>query len=353
MSSLVDIYMNHKINHLLNCALLITGDDEFLRYCFKTYFGIYLNSYYYHQFETVDSNYCDLSIINEELDGKSFELLDDLSCNELEESNESYLLKRSYITDSKNLSLCLINLDINNFFSGEGFVDNINAFIDNNVVMKEFVGQKRDKLISLINKRNNLMDSFFYNMDYHYRLEYLVFRDKSSFVDVKLYYDIDNLMDKYKKSLINRVYFSDKLDKLKTITLISKFIKRLLFDVGLQKKLYDRYFIELPISIYDKKDTLVEVLDMLDNPLIKRYVCITIKPDVYLANIKTLEKYDICFAAVKDFSEIEDINEELLQLDSSNYYSYILVDGYKSKDYEWFIKYSFNNVLDILFVKEG
>lgn len=352
MSKLVDRYMNHKINHLLNCAKIITFENEFLRSCFSIYFNIYINSYYYHIFETVDENTCNFDTIKEEFDGKEIEMLESLANYELEQSNEEYSFKKSYISGSKNISLFLVKLDLNNFFEGEEFNLKINSYIDSYPNINKMLGSNRARLIDTILKNNKLISKFFNRKEDFYKLKCLLFNGENDLVNIKLDYNIVELKNNFKSSLIRRVYLSDKLDSKRLELLASKFVKKMLFDDYLAKDFYKAYFIGIPSSLFSKMDELEEVLNILNNPFINRYLVIGLKHDDYVSHVSLFDSFPFRLACIYDFSVEDDVNFKLNELDVNYKYSYILVDGYRIDDYDLLCKYSFINVSEVLFMKE-
>ena len=116
--------------------------------------------------------------------------------------------------------------------------------------------------------------------------------------------------------------------------------------------MYDKYFILIPEFIFEDKKDLGKLLDLFDNPLVKRYIVLGIVSDNYYSNQAFIKKYNFSIACIQDFSHINDVNTKLTNLDNSNLFDYILVDSFKDKDYDSFVKYSMVNLDGILFNKE-
>lgn len=352
MSEFVYKYVNYKISHLLKCASIVTFENEFLTDCFRAYFNLYANNYYYHKFETVDGDFCDINIIKEEFDGKEVELLEDLANYEFELSNDDYLFKKNYIMGCKNIGLFLVQLDLKNFFVGADFKNKINEYIDFYPNISKMIGTNRAKFIDVIEKHNRFLEKFFMDDNFSYQLNYCNYKDRDNFVKLDLYYEIEELKADFKRSLVRRVFNLEKLDKLKFELLVSKFVKTILYNDFYGKENYEKYFIEIPSSLFKNVDELKRILTILNNKFISKSLVVSVKHEDYINNRKLFEEFSFVLGCSYNFSLVEDINVVLGELDNNYNYSYILVDGYKTEDYDWFYKYKFINIDDVLFIKE-
>ena len=350
--NLVVTYMNYKINYLLKYGLLIMhSTDEFLSDCLKNYLKTYVNSCYYLIFDTVNSKVYDDKVMREEIEGKRLEMLDDLSNYELIDSNEEYKNKKNYINDCSKIIPFLIKLDLFRFNDKEEANTGIKALVDQDSFVKEKLGTDILKLISLVIDTNKVLSNFFEKKDTYFSLDYLLFKDVDNYVKVVINNDVKVLHDNYKNSLVERCYKDKKIQFEKIYLLGIKFIKQLLFVYN-NSLLYSKYFILIPEFIFEDKKDLGKLLDLFDNPLIKRYVVLGIVSDNYYSNQAFIRKYNFSIACIQDFSHINDVNAKLTNLDNSNLFDYILVDSFKDKDYDSFVKYSMVNLEGILFNKE-
>ncbi len=351
--NLVVTYMNYKIKCLLKYGLLIMhSTDEFLSECLNNYLKTYVNSYYYLIFDTVNSNVYDDKVMEEEIEGKRLEMLDELSNYELIDSNEEYKNKKNYINNSSKIIPFLIKLDLLRFNDREDANNSIRTLVDEDNFVKEMIGTDILKLISLVIDNSKVLNNFFERKDTYFSLDYLLFKDVNNYVKVVINNDVKVLRDNYKNSLVERCYRDKKIQFEKVYLLGIKFIKQLLFDVYNSSLLYDKYFILIPEFIFEDKKDLNKILDLFDNPLIKRYVVLGIVSDNYYSNQAFIRKYNFSIACIQDFSHINDVNGKLTNLDNSNLFDYILVDSFKDKDYDSFVKYSMVNLNGILFNKE-
>lgn len=352
MSELVYKYVNYKINHLLRCASIITFENDFLTDCFRSYFNLYTNNYYYRVFETVDEDFCDINIIKKEFDGKEVELLDDLSNYEFELSNDDYLFKKEYIMGCKNIGLFLVQLDLKKFFVGSNFKLQINEYIDSYPNIKKMLGTNRAKFIDVIEKNNHFLEKFFLDDNLSYKLNYSNYKDRENFVKIDLYYEIQELKENFKRSLVRRVFNLEKLDKMKFELLVSKFVKTILYNDFYAKQSYEKYFIQIPSSLFKETDELKRILNILNNKFINEFLVICVNHEDYVNNRSLFNGFSFEIGCNYDFYLIEDINNVFSDLDNNYNYSYILVNSYKIEDYDWFYKYRFINIKDVLFIKE-
>lgn len=351
--NLVVTYMNYKIKCLLKYGLLIMhSTDEFLSECLNNYLKTYVNSYYYLIFDTVNSKVYDDEVMIDEIEGKRLEMLDELSNYELIDSNEEYKNKKNYINDSSKIIPFLIKLDLLRFNDREDTNNSIRTLVDEDNFVKEMVGTDILKLISLVIDNNKVLNNFFERKDTYFSLDYLLFKDVNNYVKVVINNDVKVLQDNYKVSLIERCYRDNKIQFEKVYLLGIKFIKQLLLDIYNEKLLYEKYFILIPEIIFEDKKDMTRFFDLFDNPLVKRYVVLGIVSDNYYSNQAFIRKYNFSIACIQDFSHINDVNGKLTNLDNSNLFDYILVDSFKDKDYDSFVKYSMVNLNGILFNRE-
>ncbi len=351
--NLVVTYMNYKINYLLKYGLLIMhSSDEFLSECINNYLRTYINSYYYLIFDTVNSKICNDIVLKEEIEGKRLEMLDEFSNYELIDSNDVYKNKINYINDSSKIIGFLIKLDLFRFNEKEEANIGIKELVEQDSFIKEKLGNDISKLISLVIDTNKTLNKFFERKDTYFSLDYLLFKDVDNYVKVVINNDINVLHDNYKNSLVERCYRDKKILFDKFYLLGIKFIKQLLLDIYNNKLLYDKYFILLPEEVFEEKRYICDILNLFNNPLVKRYLVLGIKDDNYYSNQAFIKKYNFSIACIQDFSHINDVSTKLTNLDNSNLFDYVIVDDFKEKDYNEFIKYSLVNMDSILFNKE-
>lgn len=351
--NLMDSYMDYKTNRLKKYGLVIMhSHDEFLEAVLEKYIRTYINSYYYQIFDTVKTNICDDEVIKLELDGKRLEMLDDLAIYELIDNNEIYELKRSFINESLEVALFLILLDRERFDSKEIISERLNQLLYYCPGIKEKLGTKVAKLEMLLKETYNTLNNFFKKNDNYYVLDYQLYKDRTDLVKVVMFPAITMLQDNYKKSLLERVYREDKIKKEKLDLLIKKFVKQLIVDIYNGKRIYEKYFIELDDYLFNNKKDIDKFLKMLDNPFVKRYLVLGVSHNSYMRSLNMFKKYSFSIACIQDFSHINDVNNKLNSLDTSNIYDYVIISFYKSRDLDTLMKYTCINLEGILFNKE-
>ncbi len=347
----MDVYMSYKVSRLQKYAQTIMHSyDDFLSSCLYVYFETYINCYYYCIFDTSNVMECTDNVIKEELEGRRLELLADLANYELVDSNEEYALKKLFINNSINVVLFVIGIDRLRYSDRDDVTYKVNSLLEYCPSIKAALGTTVNRLISLIKETYSVTNSFFKKVNSYYFLEYGFFKNIGNYAVVKLDYKIKNLDDNYKKSLVERVYRNDKLLKEKTELLIKHFIKQFISEKYNNKLAYDKYFIELKDEL--TKEDLKELLDMLNNQLLKKYIVIVITSNTYKSNQALFNKYKFSMACNQDFSHINDVKDKLGNIDMSNVYDYIIVSNYKANDYNDFMKYTKVNLTDILFNEE-
>ena len=354
MDNLMDYYMSYKTSRLKKYGMVIMhSHDEFLEKTLIRYIKTYINCYYYNIFDTVNTLSCDDSVIRKELEGKRLEMLDELLIYELIDSNEIYELKQQYINDSYEVVLFLITLDRMRFLNKEIIPQQLEQLLYYCPNIKESLGTRVTRLETLIKETYVTLNKFLDKTDDYYVLDYQLYKDRNDLVKVIMLSNITMLQDNYKRSLLERVYREDKLKRDKFELLIKKFIKQFIVDSYNDKRIYDKYFIEIDDYLFGNRKDIDTFLCMLNNPFLKRYLVLGVSHNNYISCQSLFRKYNFSLACIQDFSHINDVNNKLTSLDMSNIYKYVIVDNYKSKDLDDILKYGCVNLENILFSKEG
>lgn len=354
IDNLMDYYMSYKTSRLKKYGLVIMhSHDEFLEKTLVRYIKTYINCYYYNIFDTVNVSFCDDSVIRKELEGTKLEMLDELLIYELIDSNEIYELKQQYINDSYEVVLFLITLDRMRFLNKEIIPQQLEQLLYYCPNIKTSLGTRVSRLETLIKETYVTLNKFLDRTDDYYVLDYQLYKDRGDLVKVVMLSNITMLQDNYKRSLLERVYREDKLKKDKFDLLIKKFIKQFIIDSYNDKRIYDKYFIEIDDYLFSNKKDIDTFLGMLDNPFLKRYLVIVVSHNNYISCQSLFRKYKFSLACIQDFSHINDVNNKLTSLDMSNIYKYVIVSNYKSKDLDDIVKYGCVNLESVLFSKEG
>lgn len=347
----VDIYMNYKTSRLEKYGLFIMrSDDSFLTKVFDSYIRVYIDSYYYHIFNTVDTSICNDEVIRAELEGKRLEMLDDISIYELIDSNEEYGKKQNFINESIKIIPFLIFIDRQRFNDND--LDSIDKSLNTFLDIKERIGERLREFELLVGETNKTLHKFFKDNDGYYILDYQLYKEKDNYVSVSLRPSIPMLQENYKRSLLEQVYRSDKIKSDKLKLLINKFIKQLLFDIYNNNCCYEKYFIEIDDYLFTNKKDAMLFLQMLDNPLIKKWVVVVLSNNSCVRCLNMIKKFNFSLACRQDFSHIYDVSSKLSVLDLANIYDYVIVTSYKDRDLDTLLKYSCVNLREILFSME-
>lgn len=350
--NLMDIYIDYKISRLVKYGLVIlNSDDEYLAFLLRSYIETYIKTYYYHIFETVDSDTYSLEVLGEELEGKRWELLDIVSGDELVDSNDVYDKKKKWISDVIEVVYYLINLDkvvLNERDDVDRELDKMLALDES---LKERLGSRVNKLGILMRETFSQTKSLREDIG-NFQLDYQLYRDKSDIVRVVLNYDITNLKENYKKSLVERCYKEEKLSMDKFSLLLKAFVKRLIVDIYHDRNIYDKYIIEIPEDVLDDKKNFEKILELVNNPLVKRFLVFGISNDNYSKCKNLLRNNNFLVACMQDFKHINDVENKLTNLDNGDY-DYIIAVDYKDKDMAIFNKTTYVNVIELLFNKEA
>ena len=192
----------------------------------------------------------------------------------------------------------------------------------------------------------------FFQQDGYYHVDYSLFSDHDNYVFMSLDYQIPLLESNYKRSLVERVYRDKKLLFMKIKVMIQKFILSFLDDYYHGRKIYDRYFLFLPSEIFEKKEDVDVILQMVAQPFLQRYLVLGI-PSAISVTQGLFRKYPhFSFACCQDLRYISDVSGKLATLDTSGLYDYLVIEGYKPKSLEEIQKYACVVVRDILFRKD-
>lgn len=332
--NLTKCYINFKRNQIINCSKLIYNiNDQFFYECLDKFTTIYIQTRYYKFYETFDEkNVLDnnLKVILEELKGKKVEI-------ELENEDKNlklvdlayYLVFYSIKFElSKNedklkelIDTCLSGLNIN----------------DNSVFfnLKKYINQIR-------NKEQKFILSL--NID-EYQLKYTNFKNRRYDYKVELLYDIKQL-DNYSKTSIVKNFNDSDVSYNKMRAMFNLLNRDIILKLISNEEL-DKYFIYVDDKILDS-----DLFEMINNEYLRKYIILVVDFDNYnnqKKKLNNLNKYfDLCGCV--DMSHINDVDSKLDSLEHIDLFKYYLLDKVKNKDYEFVIKYDF--VSKIGFVNE-
>lgn len=347
MDNLITVFMNHKINSLIKYGKLIYNrDDKFTNECLKAYFSTYIDNYYYNIFHTLNFDYYDDNNLELEFQGLMEEMLDEYLVYELQVSNSVYSKNVNCIKELKNICLEVVKLDKMNSNQLDDLVEETKKIINSSSLLKKLLVNKEKELLKLIKdnfqkqrKLLELKDNYFY-LDYHK----LKPTDEIHFVTLEKNIKV---LDNYKKSITSKVFKDERLSLKKLECLINKLsldiLKKYLNNKPIQKTF-------LPITINHGKIP-TSIIKLLDNPLFRKYVILGINYSNFLSQ-KDAFNLDYELGCIQDFSHINDVFSKTDSIYKEGIFNYLLVDGYKEQDKDFFINYENESLKILLFEEE-
>ena len=351
MENLITVYMNHKVSHLTNCGLSIffeEKDKNFVKECLTKYMNTYVNCYYYHILNTLHkANTYDISIVTKELEGIMEEMLDDYCINELLVSNEEYSHNRNLIKTLKNVSIFLVQLDLLSYNDREEIKEKVEDLVNNNKFIEEIIGKNINKLINLLKINYTKENNFFKLDDEYFEIKFTKFINSKTKYLVELIPEIKILNSNYRKSLVEKAYLDQRLDKEKMELLIQKISFHLLKN----KPYNEKYFIVMDEDFIKRGDIIDDIDKLLDNPIFKDNIVLLIPFPFYMSHKVTLEKNSFTYGFIQDFSHINDVPEKINSMEIENI-KYIVISDYKEKDKGFITKYQSSNNVELLISKD-
>ena len=156
-------------------------------------------------------------------------------------------------------------------------------------------------------------------------------------------------LDVYRQGLVTQVNQDDRLSLEKMECLIQKISHMLLLNF-LNKKETKLIFIPFYESLISRGKINDKIMSLIDNPMFQKHVVLAIPYSAYQSH-KSAFLEDFHFACVQDFSHISDIYQKVDSIYNEGFCHYIIVDGYRPDDQDYFLTYK-NDVMSILLFEE-
>lgn len=351
--NLITRFLEYKKKRLASYALTLFQEKtykEFVLECLKKYINNYIEVYYHHQFETLgQGTKIDKEAIKIEQEGMRLELLEELSVKEIIETNESYERKKQLINTTHQYVEAII-------------------FFDWQQPTKENIKEIITKIVNEINKKLPVLPTAINNWSKKWqeteRTIKSLLEEKDNFVLNKIPYQ-ENLwevkiiaqikqLNNYKKSLTKRVDEDEKVvaEKLKLATIL---MNQLILKQLVNKEKMGEYILFIPEELWTKKEVMNTIYQLLEDDILKAHILLGISYNQMLSSktIQEKKKNGYRFVCYQDFTHIVDISSKIDAIDTSNYFTYLMVTGYKGKDYATIEKEEPVNIKAILFSKEG
>lgn len=351
--NLITKFLTYKKKRLTSYALSLFQDETYLDFtieCFQKYINNYIEVWYHHQFETLGNNAkVDQETIKIEQEGMRLELLDKLSVKEIMETNESYMRKKEIINVTQQYIEAVISFDQKKVTPEnieEIVTDIVNRISRKLPVLQTAIKtwikkwQETEKTIKTILTPNN---NFILN-----QIPYA-----ENLWELKIISNIKQL-NLYKKSLVKRVDQEEKVveEKIKLSVIL---LNQVILQQLVEKKPFGNYIILIPDSLWTKKEFMNIIYQLLGDDILKQHTLLGISYNQMMASKPIQEKKQegYQFICYQDLTHIIDIPNKIETIDTSNYFNYLMITGYKPKDFAIIEKEEPTNMKEILFSKEG
>ncbi|MBQ6323887.1 MAG: hypothetical protein IJI22_03540 [Bacilli bacterium] len=348
MNNLITIYMNYKVDRLIEYGTLIYEDSKFIREVFKGYFDTYIDNYYYGIFNTVDTDTYSLETLQVELNGVMSDMMDDYRNYELRVSNAEFAENMKIIRDLRDVSFEIIKLDDLNSTDREDLESRVSTIVNESSILNDLIGNRLSKLVTLVKETNTNSNKLLNYEDEFYSLEKKKFIS-SEIEYISLKWDI-RILDNYKRVMINRIFNDKKFEVKKLKCLIQKVSLYLLKKV-LNKEEIKPIFIDLYDSSISRGIISREIYLLIDNPLFRKYVIMGVNYTNYLAH-KDAFSEDFQFACIQDFSHINDIYKKVEDIYKEGIFNYLLVLKYRDRERDYFVNYEAEGLKLLVFEEE-
>lgn len=353
-NNIINEFMSFKINRLIKYGqLILDGDDNsFIVKCLTRYLNGYIDFKYYHLLDVISKslNYS-YSDFSQELDGIAIELKHDYQVYELIVSNEEYKKNMLLIDTIKDVAFFVAKLDGFKYESKDEVSDKVSEAVEKNKLIKDLLGNKVNKLISLVKSTYNTENKFLQDNDSYFKLEFRELKERENYFYTSLTYDIKVLESNYKYNLVEKVYQQEKLDEDKAIILIQLLSKYMLMEL-LEKKKVSHYFINVSSNLIKRNEWLIK--DIINNPIIKEHLIFMVDFNTYLGHKNLfLANQEYSFACLINMLHINDVYTKLTSIEAEHFFKFIVVSDFKYKDRKEFDKYNCSTSEAIFISKES
>ena len=349
MNNVITVFMNYKISRLIEYGVLVySKDSSFIRNVFSTYFQTYIDNYYYGIFNTVDEERYNQKNLKLEFSGVMEEMLYDYQEYESKVSHETYEENQRIIRELRDIAHEVIKLDGFRFSNKEEVDEEITNFISQNALLSNALQGKIDKMIRLVRDTYVTETRLIQYESQFFTFEEKTFIDHSDIVWLELAPNIKTL-EVYRKGLVEKANQDERLVLDKMECLIQKVSHMILMNV-LNKKENKKYFIPLHESLVSRGTIDSRILSLIDNPLFQKYVVLSVPYNTYL-NQKNAFAIDNHFAAIQDFSHINDIYQKIDSIYNEGFSHYLIISDCRVDDRDYFMNYK-NEVMSVLMFEE-
>lgn len=349
---LITEFLNYKIKRLRGYGILFFDgfNEEFLTYNLTRFFTTYVNTYYYHILDTLNSSEVyNLDVVFQEFLGLKEELLDEHSGYELLLSNEEYQKDVAAINEMVDICMFLCNLDQVQFTSRDNIADEFNAFISNYRELKDRLGNNIFKLITKLKENFTIVSKLFKDDDSVFKLNLEKKLGESNICLVRLDHDIKVLQSNYKEVLVKKVYDEDNFIIERARTLFWKLSKEILnkylngYEVG-------KYLVIVDDKLFQKSN--LNIFSMIDNPILKRHVTLIVTYNCYGYHRNFIFDLGFKIGCIQDLSHNYDVTDKLNTIDGEEVFDYIIISDYREKDKDEITKFKCRDGVEFFITKE-
>lgn len=351
MNNLINVFMDYKINRLTEYGVLIYGEDTpFIRQIFNAYIRTYIDNYYYGVFNTIE----DGSRYNErnlelEFTGIMQEMLNDYRIYELQVSNQEYKEGRDKIQRLKNFTLELVKIDFLEFEDKDDIPGKVEEYVSKYHHISSMINNNINKLCSLVRETYNTCNKMLNYEGQYFDIIESRFEKNKDIHFLTLNQNI-KMLNNYRKAMVSKIYGDVRLDSKKLECLIQKISLQLLKDV-LNKKDIDKYIVEINSSVINRGKIDADIMALIDNPIIRKYVVIGVNYNTYLEQ-KSAFSEDYNFACLQDFSHINDVYQKVDNIYNEGVFNYLVVLDCKYRDRDFFLNYTNDSMKVLVFEEE-
>lgn len=351
MDNLINVYMDYKVNHLTKCGITIYGrNSSFIRKVFDGYIRTYIDNYYYGTFNTIDDNKFSLDNLYRELSGIRVDMKMEYKDREILDSNIEFYDNNKTIDELRDISYDLVQLDMIRYDNKEEISNKVRTYLDGTRWIKPLLNNEIiNKIISYIIDDYNKSQKLFYTNETSFELKVRRFRDNKNYNYYEIVPKIDAL-NNYRRTLVSKVYKNEGLDEKKFCCIMQK-ISLFILDSIINKKSIDMMFVEIKDSFVWRGQLINRVLQLMDNPLIRKYVVFGITYSNY-KNHEGAFNEDYNFACIQDFTHINDIYSKTDAIYKEGFFNYLIVKDCKYADLDYFTSYESEGMEVLVFEEE-
>ena len=338
MDNLISVFMNYKVNRLVEYGVAIyQQNSQFVRDVFNVYFQTYVENYYYQVFSTIeDDETFNRRNLKAELTGIMEEMLYDYKQYEETLSKEDYQTSQKMMKEMRDLAYEIVKIDQLVFTSKEELPNELDAFLQENHLLTQYLGDKKEKLTRLVRDTYNHEQKMYQFANRYFETQEKEFTDTEDVVWYQLKHHIQTL-DVYRKGLVEKVFQDEKFELEKFTCLVQKISHMLLMNF-MNHQENKTIMIELPEAFISRGKIDDRILSLIDNPMFRKNVVLAVPEDYR-------------FACMQDFSHINDIYKKVENIYNEGLFQFLIVLDCKEEDSDFFTRYK-NDVLRVLRFEE-